>query len=199
MYQQTPLIITLSRIVLCPVFLVIYLFYQKMNIPLVVLPYILLVLVIILELTDIFDGIVARKRGLVTKLGKIIDPMADCIVRLSVLLTFTQGLIQLPMLLCLLFVFREIIISTLRTLCALNGHALAARLSGKLKAIFQATSIIFIILLMIPYSLGFLSLDLLQTISLWIISVNAVYTILSGIEYLYVHRNDIKASIRPLA
>ncbi len=199
MYQQTPLIITLSRIVLCPVFLVIYLFYQKMNIPLVVLPYILLVLVIILELTDIFDGIVARKRGLVTNLGKIIDPMADCIVRLSVLLTFTQGLIQLPMLLCLLFVFREIIISTLRTLCALNGHALAARLSGKLKAIFQATSIIFIILLMIPYSLGFLSLDLLQTISLWIISVNAVYTILSGIEYLYVHRNDIKASIRPLA
>jgi len=198
MYQQTPLIITLSRIALCPVFLVIYLFYEKMGIPLVVLPYILLFLVIILELTDIFDGIVARKRNLVTNLGKIVDPMADCIVRLSVLLTFTQGLIKLPMLLCLLFVFREIIISTLRTLCALNGHALAARLSGKLKAIFQATSIIFIILLMIPYSLGFITLDTLQIISLWTIAVNAVYTIFSGLEYLYVHRNDIKASIRPL-
>ncbi len=197
MIRQAPLIITLSRVALCPLFLVIYLFYEKMSIPLVVLPYILLGLVIILELTDIFDGLVARKTNQVTNLGKIIDPMADSIVRLSVLLTFTQGIIQLPMLLTLLFVFREIIISTLRTLCALNGHALAARLSGKLKAVFQAVATILIILMMIPYSLGYISLLMLQKTSLWIITLTAAYTILSGLEYLYIHRNDIKASIQP--
>ncbi len=195
MIRQAPLIITLSRIALCPVFLVIYLFYNKMGIPLMVLPYILLIIVAILELTDIFDGHIARKTGQVTTLGKILDPMADSIVRLSVLLTFTQGLIKLPVLLTLLFVFREIIISTLRTLCALNGHALAARFSGKLKAVIQAIAIIFILLMIIPYSLGYMTLASLQITSAWVIGATAFYTILSGLEYLYIHRNDIKASL----
>jgi CDP-diacylglycerol--glycerol-3-phosphate 3-phosphatidyltransferase len=195
MIRQAPLIITLSRIALCPVFLVIYLFYGKMGIPLLILPYILLSIVTVLELTDIFDGHIARKTNQVTTLGKILDPMADSIVRLSVLLTFTQGLIKLPVLLTLLFVFREIIISTLRTLCALNGHALAARLSGKLKAIIQAVAIIFILLMIIPYSLGYISLITLQVTSAWVIGATAFYTILSGLEYLYIHRNDIKASL----
>lgn len=166
-----------------------------MGIPLVVLPYILLSIVAVLELTDIFDGHIARKTNQVTTLGKILDPMADSIVRLSVLFTFTQGLIKLPVLLTLLFLFREIIISTLRTLCALNGHALAARLSGKLKAILQAVAIIFILLMIIPYSLGYISLAALQTTSAWVIAATAFYTILSGLEYLYIHRNDIKASL----
>lgn len=195
MLRQTPLIITLSRIALCPVFLVIYLFYTKMGISLIALPYILLAIVTVLELTDIFDGLIARKTNQVTNLGKVLDPMADSIVRLSVLLTFTQGLIKLPMLLSLVFVFREIIISTLRTLCALNGKALAARLSGKLKAILQAIAIIFIIVMIIPYSLGWIALTTLQSISTWVIAVAAFYTVLSGLEYLYVHRSDIKASL----
>jgi CDP-diacylglycerol---glycerol-3-phosphate 3-phosphatidyltransferase len=196
MFRQAPLVLTLSRIALCPIFLSIYLFYEKMNIPLVVLPYILLLFVFILELSDIFDGVIARKTNTVTNLGKIIDPMADSIVRLSVLLTFTQGLIKLPMLLSLVFVFREIIISTLRTLCALNGQALAARLSGKLKAIMQAIAIIFIISLIIPYSLNIISLESLRSISAWTIAVTAVYTIFSGLEYLYIHREDIQAAVK---
>jgi CDP-diacylglycerol--glycerol-3-phosphate 3-phosphatidyltransferase len=196
MIRQAPLILTLSRIALCPLFLIIYLFYEKVGISLVSLPYILLSIVIILELSDILDGIIARKTNQVTNLGKILDPMADSIVRLSVLLTFTQGLINLPMLLSLVFVFREIIISTLRTLCALNGHALAARFSGKLKAILQAIAIIFIIILIIPYSLNLISLSLLRSISLWTVTVTAIYTVVSGLEYLYIHRNDIKASIQ---
>lgn len=193
--RQAPLVLTLSRVALCPIFLIIYLFYEEMNIPLVALPYILLVFVTIMELSDIFDGFIARKKGLVTNLGKILDPMADSIVRLSIFLTFTKGLIQLPVLLCLVFVFREIIISTLRTLCALNGQALAARLSGKLKAIIQAIAVIFILLLMIPYSLEIISLETLRSISSWSILVTAIYTVFSGAEYLYVHRDAIKASL----
>ncbi len=197
MIRYLPTLITLSRVAICPLFLTIYLFYKKMGISLVALPYILLSLIILIELTDLFDGFIARKTHQVTNLGKIIDPMADSIVRLSILLTFTQGLIKLPILLILLFVFNDFTISTLRTLHALNGHALAARLSGKIKAVFLATSTILIILMMIPYSLGYISLLMLQTASLWIITVTAAYTILSGLEYLYIHRNAIKASIQP--
>ncbi|MCH9811731.1 CDP-alcohol phosphatidyltransferase family protein [bacterium] len=191
------MIITLSRIALCPVFLIIYLFYAQMGIPLALLPYILLSIVTVLELTDIFDGLIARRTNRVTTLGKILDPMADSIVRLSVLFTFTKGLIQLPVLLTLLFLFREIIISTLRTLCALNGTTLAARFSGKLKAVIQAIAIICIIVMMIPYSLGYISLYTLQITSAWIIGAAAIYTLFSGLEYLYVHRGDIKAAIAP--
>ena len=197
MIRHLPTLITLSRVAICPLFLVIYLFYKKMGISLVALPYILLSLTILMELTDLFDGFIARKTNQVTNLGKIIDPMADSIVRLSTLLIFTKGLIQLPILLILLFVLKDFTISTLRTLYALNGHALASRISGKIKAVFLATSTILIILMIIPYSLGHMSLIMLQTASLWIITITAAYTILSGIEYLYIHRNDIKASIQP--
>ena len=193
--QFAPLILTLSRIVLCPIFLTIYLFYEQMNIGLVFLPYILLSIITILEVSDVFDGIIARRTNQVTTLGKILDPMADSIVRLSIIIIFTQGLIKIPLLLSLIFVFREIIISTLRTLCALNGHALQARTSGKIKAVIQATAIILIILLMIPYSYSLISLYLLQTISAWIIGATAAYSLLSGMEYLYIHREDIKASV----
>lgn len=194
--RQTPLIITLSRIALLPLFLSLYLFYEPLGIPLVALPYILLVIVTVLELTDIFDGIVARRTNQVTNLGKIIDPMADTIVRLSILLSFTQGIIALPMLLSLVFVFREITISTLRTLCALNGRALAARMSGKIKAVIQAISVIFILVMMIPYSLGFISLLTFQRLSVGAVAIAAIYTLYSGIEYLYVHRSDIKAALQ---
>ncbi|MCH9620909.1 MAG: CDP-diacylglycerol--glycerol-3-phosphate 3-phosphatidyltransferase [Chlamydiia bacterium] len=194
--RQTPLIITLSRIALLPIFLSVYMFYQQMGISLIFLPYILLFIVAVLEFTDIADGAVARRTNQVTDLGKILDPMADTIVRLSILLSFTQGIIKLPLLLCLLFVFREIIISTLRTLCALNGQALAARMSGKIKAVIQAVAVIIIILSIIPYSLGLISLEMLQTISFWTVAFAAFYTLLSGFEYLYIHRNDIKASLQ---
>jgi CDP-diacylglycerol--glycerol-3-phosphate 3-phosphatidyltransferase len=152
-------------------------------------------LVVISELSDVFDGILARKKNQVTDLGKILDPMADSIFRLSVFLTFTQGLIKLPLLLVLVFLYRDSIISTLRTVCALRGVALAARLSGKVKAVIQALTAILILVLMIPYSLGYLKLSLLREISLYAVLTAAVYSVFSGIEYVYANRNFIKKAI----
>lgn len=192
--MKAALILTLSRIVICPIFLVVYLYYGKMGIPLIVMPYILLFLLLICELSDIFDGVVARRQKQVTELGKILDPMADSIVRISLFLCFTQGIIQLPLLLVLIFVVRDSVISTLRTVCALRGTALAARISGKLKAVLQAIAIFFILLLMIPYTLGFISLAMVQEISLWVVLVTAIYTVVSGIEYIWVYRNYIRQS-----
>src|SRR5205085_953924 len=101
------------------------------------LPFVLLALVIVAELTDLFDGMAARRRNQVTELGKILDPMADSIFRLSVFLAFTQGIVALPLWLVLLFFYRDSIISMLRTICALRGFTLAARFSGKVKAVVQ--------------------------------------------------------------
>lgn len=186
------LYLTLTRIFISPIFLVIYLKYQDFGISLMMLPVILLGLLTISELSDFFDGFIARKWDQVTDLGKILDPMADSIARISVFLTFTQGFIKLPLLLVLVFLYRDVVISMLRTLCALRGVTLAARISGKIKAVIQAIAAFVILVLMIPFSMEMLSLDKLQNISFYIVAAAALYTLFSGVEYIYANRSFIK-------
>lgn len=189
---KLPLFLTIGRIFISPIFLIFYLKYQYLGIALHILPFVLIFLLGLSELSDFFDGYLARKFNLVTDLGKILDPMADSITRLTILLTFTQGFIGLPLLLVFVFIYRDAMISSLRTLCALKGVALAARTSGKIKAVLLAISIFLILILMIPYAWGILSLMQLQQISLLIISAAAFYTIYSGAEYIYTNRLYIK-------
>lgn len=189
------LYLTLIRVVLSPIFLIVYLYYQSFGISLAVLPYFLIVLLGVSELTDLFDGFAARKKNQVTDLGKLLDPMADSIFRLSVFLTFTQGLIQLPLLLVLFFFYRDTIISTLRTVCALRGVALAARWSGKIKAVIQGMVALFILVLMIPYSLGYMRIETLQSISFYSVLAAVIYTLYSGGEYVYANRSYIKKAL----
>ena len=125
-------------------------------------------------------------------LGKVLDPMADSIVRNSMLITLTQGIIQLPILLILVFIYRDAMISTLRIVCALKGTALSARTSGKIKAVLQAIVIFLIVAMMIPYSINWISLALLQKISFYSVLIAAIYTVASGLEYLWVNRQAIK-------
>lgn len=190
--MKTALVLTLARIFICPLFLFLYLSFGTLGISLVQLPFILLFLLILCELSDIFDGIMARRSNQVTELGKILDPMADSVVRISILLCFTQPMVDLPLLLVFVFILRDSVISMLRTICALRGKALAARFSGKLKAVFQAIAIFLIVILMIPYSHGIISLSTLQNTSFWIVVVTALYTVFSGIEYIWVTRSYIK-------
>lgn len=188
---------TVLRICISPLFPLIYLGYEWLNIPLTSVPYLLLSLLAISEFSDIFDGFLARKRNQVTDLGKILDPMADTITHISLFLAFTQGFVKLPLLLVLVFLYREFFISALRTLCALRGVALAARFSGKVKAIMQAVVAFIIVALMIPYVEGYLSLELFQRINLIVISVAALYTAVSVIDYCYSNRLYIKKAVIP--
>lgn len=193
--MSIPLYLTLTRIVLSPIFLVFYLYYEKLGIRGESIPYILLILLSISELSDFFDGFFARRHNKVTSLGKVLDPMADSIFRLSVFFTLTQGVVQLPMLLVLILFFRDSIISTLRTLCAFRGVTLAARMSGKIKAVVQAVTAYFILLLMIPYTQGCLDLISFQQMSYYAVLVATLYTLVSGIEYIYANKSFIKKAI----
>ena len=163
----------------------------KMGISPIALPWVLLILMGISELSDAFDGYLARKYDQVTDFGKIVDPMADSISRLTYLLAFTTGVVQLPVLLVFVFFYRDSVISALRTLCALRGFALAARMSGKIKAVIQAIAITTILLLMIPHSLELISTKMLQNWSVIVVSIAALFTIGSAIEYIIVNRRYI--------
>ena len=189
---KLPLFLTIGRIFISPVFLFFYLKYEQIGLSLRMLPFVLIFLLVLSELSDFFDGYLARRFNLVTELGKILDPMADSITRLTILLTFTQGFINLSLPLVFVFVYRDAMISTLRTVCAFRGVTLAARTSGKIKAVLQAASIFAILILMIPYGWGLLSLVQLQTLSLMIISAAAAYTVFAGGEYIWANRAYIR-------
>jgi CDP-diacylglycerol---glycerol-3-phosphate 3-phosphatidyltransferase len=184
--------LTVLRIFIGPLFFILYSQHASLGISPEALPYLLLILIAVAELSDAFDGYLARKLNQVTELGKVFDPMADSIYRLSIFLIFTMPPVSLPLLLIFVFLYRDSIISMLRTICALKGFALAARNSGKLKAVLQAIAIISIVLLMIPYSLQALSLEDMQKYSFYLTAFVAFYTVLSGVEYLMANRVFIK-------
>lgn len=186
---------TLLRIFISPIFPLLYLEHEWFGIPFIWLPYIMLVLLVICECSDLFDGYLARRRNQVTDLGKVLDPMADSITHISLFLTFTQGVVQLPILIVFVFLYRDLFISTLRTLCALRGVALAARFSGKVKAVIQATVAFIILLLMIPYTIGLLSLETFRQLSLFSVAIAAIYTVISVGDYVYANRIYIRKAL----
>jgi CDP-diacylglycerol---glycerol-3-phosphate 3-phosphatidyltransferase len=183
---------TLIRIFLSPIFLLVYLKYQVLGLSETALPYVLLALLLVSEFSDAFDGYIARKLDQVTDLGKIFDPMADSISRISVFLTFTMKPIHLPMLLVFVFIYRDSVISTLRTICAIRGHTLAARNSGKIKAVIQALASFAVIGFMILHAHGYMKASELKQYSFYVVSIAAVYAVISGVEYIYVNREHIK-------
>jgi CDP-diacylglycerol---glycerol-3-phosphate 3-phosphatidyltransferase len=188
---------TFVRIFISPIFLLIYIEHDYLGISRQLLPYLLLCLLGISELSDAFDGYLARKYNQVTDLGKVLDPMADSISRISVFLTFTLDPVRLPMPLIFIFLYRDSVVSTLRTICALKGFALAARTSGKIKAVIQAIAAFIVIILMIPHSVGKLSDEALHLSGTLIIAFAALYTIYSGIDYIYANRYYIAKLLRP--
>ncbi len=190
--MSLPFYLTFIRIVMSPIFMVLYLYGDAWGLS--ALPVILLGVVAICEVSDFLDGFVARRYDTVTDMGKVLDPMADSIFRLSVFLSFTQGIVQLPLMLFLVFFLREATINFLRTLCALQGVALGARTSGKVKAVLQASSAFLILILMIPLKAGHISLMFFQQVSLYTMGIVALYTLASGFEYLSANWNLIKKS-----
>lgn len=183
--------ITLFRLLAGPLFLIFYHFHSAFGLSFEPAVYFLIGILALSEASDALDGYLARRQNKVTELGKILDPMADSLYRISVFLTFTLPPVELPLLLVFMFIYRDSIISILRTICALKGIALGARTSGKLKAITQGVAAFSILILLVFYAKGALSLEALKMGSFWIALTAAIYTLISGIEYLLHHKKMI--------
>lgn len=183
---------TVFRIFISPIFLLIYLYHQELELSPFVLPLVLLFLLCVSELSDAFDGYLARKYNQVTDFGKLLDPMADSIYRISVFLTFTIEPVKIPMGLIFLFLYRDSVVSTLRTICALKGFALAARSSGKIKAVIQAISATLVLLMMLLAASNIITARELTLYSTLVVGIAGLYTLYSGLDYIYANRDYIK-------
>ncbi|MGB4209308.1 MAG: CDP-diacylglycerol--glycerol-3-phosphate 3-phosphatidyltransferase [Thermovirgaceae bacterium] len=123
----------------------------------------------IAALTDTFDGYFARKHGMVTNLGKIIDPLADKILVIAALISLVQ-LQRLPAWIVVIILSREFFVTGLRMVAASEGVVISASRGGKVKTVTQVIAI----LLMIFDLPGGLP-------AMW---VALVATLWSGMEYL---------------
>lgn len=184
--------LTFFRIFISPIFLLVYLYHDALGLSPLLLPIVLMTLLGVSELSDALDGYLARKYNQVTDFGKLFDPMADSIYRSSIFLTFTLSPVKIPMGLVFLFLYRDSVISTLRTICALKGFALAARASGKIKAVIQAIAAFLVLGLMILQALAMITPEQLTSYSTWIVAFAALYTLFSGIDYIYANRAYVK-------
>lgn len=96
------------------------------------------VLALILEITDIADGKIARKYGLVSDFGKLFDPYSDSFSRFTLFLGLHAiGVADTWMIVAIFF--RDSTVSFLRMVAATRNVVIAARQSGKIKAIVQGT------------------------------------------------------------
>ena len=145
--------------------------------------FIALVIFVAASLTDLLDGKIARKHGLVTNFGKFIDPIADKLLVMSALVVLVeQG--RMPGWVCILMLAREFAISGFRLVAAGSGKVIAAGWLGKVKTVTQMTAVIMLLLLTpagdyTPF-LGRFGV-ILSNIAVY---VAAVMTVWSGVDYI---------------
>src|SRR3979411_758152 len=100
---------------------------------------------LVFSLTDTLDGQIARRRGTVSDFGKFLDPLADKLFLLSVLIVLVQEGLVAAWVVVVIF-SRELIITLLRSVAATQGRVIAAAPLGKTKTITQMSAVALVIL-----------------------------------------------------
>lgn len=134
-----PNFLTLVRIFLIPVFVVVFLAPTPDR------SLVAAVIFIVAAVTDLLDGYIARRTGQVTKLGKLLDPIADKLLVLSALLLLVN-IDRVTALVALLIIARELAVTGVRAIAAGERLIIAAEATGKYKMALQVVAIVLLIL-----------------------------------------------------
>ena len=135
-------------------------------------------------LTDYWDGVIARHQGKTTKIGKLLDPVADKILICSLLILLV-AMERAPAYLTIILIARELIINGLRSIAAAEGEVIAASGGGKSKTITQMVAVGFLIIhyntIGLPcHEIGIMMLWVATGISLW-----------SGYKYIFSYFQNL--------
>ena len=148
MKMNLPNKLTLLRVILVP-FFVAFLLTEPSH---PMFKWAALAIFIVASLTDMFDGMIARKYNLVTNFGKFADPLADKMLVCSALICLST-LSWVPTWMTIVIIVREFIISGFRLIAAEQGKVIAASWWGKWKTAVTMIAVIFQLYLINP--LGF--------------------------------------------
>lgn len=149
--------------------------------------YIAAVIFIIASCTDGIDGHIARKRNLVTKLGKFLDPIADKLLSTAALI----ALIQLGDVwgwAAMIIIGRELLVTGLRLVAAGEGIVIAASKLGKIKQVSQVIAISAALLKNFP-----LSLITSFSFDKFAMFIAVIFTIISGYDYIAKNLHVLKS------
>lgn len=187
--------LTLSRIILVPFFVASLL----INFPFHTA--VALVIFVVGTFTDMFDGKIARSRGLVTDFGKFADPLADKILVLSALLCFVQTG-WCDCIAVIIVLFREFSVTSIRLVAASKGKVVAANIFGKIKTVTQLVAIIAALLMQFLIELftvtSAFSVDtilylqgIFTVVSLCLIWISTIMALVSGVIYIVQNKQFI--------
>lgn len=182
--------ITLCRIALIPIVLLFY-FVQ--------FPYhevVAAIMFIICCSTDFIDGNIARKKGLVTDLGKFLDPIADKVIVVVMLFAFvSDGTLGgwYNAIIAGIIMSRELIITAFRTIAVQKNVVLAADKWGKIKTVFLDIGLIVLTLSAIQTgSINGAPFYLFWWVGTIAYYIGAFFAIFSGINYLVKNKQVLK-------
>jgi CDP-diacylglycerol--glycerol-3-phosphate 3-phosphatidyltransferase len=161
-----PTVLTLSRIVLIPVF--VYAVY--------IYPVFGAFIFGIASITDFLDGYLARRSGDITKFGIILDPIADKFLVISALIVLVD-MERLPAWIAIVIIVREFLVTGLRVVALSKDIVIAAELGGKVKTTLQ---IIAILCLVLKNSIFGIDLYDIGFVLIW---VSLILSLISGIQY----------------
>ena len=186
--------LTVIRIILAPVFLLLMM---------VEFPFHYLAAGLVFgaaSLTDLFDGRIARRDGLITDLGKFLDPLADKMLTTAAFLGFL-AVDALDVWALMVILSREFMVTSVRLVAAGGGTDIAASRWGKAKTVAQMTAILYMLAALefstwggtvfawVGVTLPELAFTLPLLLGRVLVWVSVVMTVISGIQYLWNYRS----------
>jgi len=189
-----PNVLTIGRILLTPIFIICLFYEAPWAKPMALFVFVLA------SITDAWDGYIARKKGLVTKTGAFLDPLADKILVSSAFISFAiMG--KVPYWMAFLIIFRDLFVTGIRMLFLSRGVSLVTSKIAKYKTGAQVISILFVLL--------YLSLRTVTLIDFWevvtsiiaiidsfrliyyVVFLVTIFTAYTGLSYIYINRVTI--------
>lgn len=185
--------LTVVRIALVPVFVVLMALTYLAD----WIKYVALGVYVIASLTDYLDGYLARKKGIVTNFGKLMDPLADKIlVAAGFIMIVGNGTI--PAWMAVIVIGRDFILNTIRMFGKENGETISAGVYGKIKTATQMLGVSLAIIdthtifefLTLGKTMGVVPMLINASMSVFI-TVALVFTVWSMIDYIVKYRKYI--------
>lgn len=150
-------------------------------------------------ITDVLDGWLARRRGLVSVLGKFLDPLADKLI-VAAVLVWMVAMGRVPAWAVVILLCREISVTALRSIASAEGLIIAAGAGGKFKTAVQFVGLICLILgYPYHYSLGIYDFGRVDFVHVgrMLVYLSIIFSLTSAASYVQLFAQAIDAKNKP--